>query len=80
MDTTVGEKKVSKSYYTLKGYTVLEGFRDLGFKSLRAFYNVCKSVDVTFNGYELIEFFKLGRASFSFLVGLEAVLYRLRYE
>lgn len=36
---------------------ILSEFENLGFLGRTPFFNVCKSLDVTLNGFELLEFY-----------------------
>lgn len=59
---------------------ILLGFRKLGFGGITAFYNVCKSIDVTLNGFQLLEFYR-GTAVYPQLVtSLYTILEKLKYE
>ena len=64
----------------LKRLNLIFAFRKLGFKSLQSFYNVCKSIDATINGFRLIEFYKHGNVPVEFVNKLDAILTQLKYE
>ena len=64
----------------MKRKIILVGFRELGFNSVQAFYNVCKSVDVTLSSFELIEFYKGTRVQEYLFVKLNNVLETIKYE
>lgn len=59
---------------------ILLNFRKFGFMGVTPFYNVCKSVDVTLNGFRLLEFYR-GTAVYPDLIDvLHGVLETLRHE
>ena len=37
---------------------ILSEFKKMGFWGKTAFFNVCKSLDVTLNGFELLQFYE----------------------
>lgn len=55
-------------------------FAKFGFRGIIAFYNVCKSIDVTLNGFELIAFWRLNKGDEKLLLSLENVLTILENE
>lgn len=59
---------------------VLGGFKDLGFSCRTAFYNVCKSLDCTFNDFDLINFYEGRNFDNVLLSKLESVLEMLKHE
>lgn len=60
--------------------TVMRGFLQLGFVGESVFYNICKSVDVTLNGFELIQFYKREKITEEMLVKVGAILEKIKYE
>lgn len=71
--------KISKPL-SKKRCAIIRGFLQLGFGGIHAFYNVCKSIDATLNGFKLIKFYE-GQIDDEVLVTkLEAILEVLKYE
>lgn len=60
--------------------TILHGFRKMGFMGVVPFYNVCKNVDVTLNGFQLLEFYKGTRLHQDLITPLHTILETVRYE
>jgi hypothetical protein len=60
--------------------TIISEFLQLGFGGISAFYNVCKSLDVTLSGLLLIQFYKGQSYDAKFLSKIEAILEILKYE
>lgn len=63
-----------------KCYAIKKGFLQLGFKGKSAFYNACKSIDVTLNGFQLVSFYDNCEASETLLSKLESILEMLKHE
>lgn len=63
-----------------KRAVIIGGFTHLGFTCRTAFYNVCKSLDSTLNGFELINFYNGEVVSETLVNRLEAVLEMLKNE
>ena len=63
-----------------KRCAIIGGFLQLGFGGIHAFYNVCKSVDVTLNGFKLIAFYKGYLRDEILTSRLEDILETVRYE
>lgn len=59
---------------------ILQGFRKLGFRGMVPFLNVCKTIDVTLNGLELLEFYNGSKVTESIANRLCAILEMLKYE
>lgn len=63
-----------------KRWLVISGFVKLGFKSKGAFFNVCKSVLPTLNGFKLLAFWKGGFLCNDLMEDLINVLEIIKYE
>jgi hypothetical protein len=59
---------------------ILHEFKSLGFWGKTAFFNVCKSIDVTLNGFELVRFYQGDAVSKAVVSRLYAILERLKNE
>ena len=60
---------------------IIGAFRKFGFMGVKSFYNVCKSVDVSLNSFDLVEFYFHGnKASIKMITKLQAVVKVLKYE
>jgi hypothetical protein len=55
-------------------------FKSFGFRGRSSFYNVCKSLDATLNGFEIFEFWELNKATDNFISRVECILNRLEHE
>lgn len=63
-----------------KCYAIKRDFLRLGFRGRTAFYNACKSIDVTLNGFQLIEFYEGKKVPNKLISRLESILETLKYE
>ncbi|TVZ55628.1 hypothetical protein OD91_0883 [Lutibacter sp. Hel_I_33_5] len=63
-----------------KRYAIQRGFYKLGFRGRTAFFNVCKSIDVTLSDFELLNFYDHGKSSPGLVTRLEEILDTLQYE
>jgi hypothetical protein len=59
---------------------ILHEFKSLGFRGKTPFFNVCKSIDVALNGFELMEFYQGYNVSELLVSKLYAILERLKNE
>jgi len=59
---------------------ILNDFNCMGFWGVAAFYNVCKSIDVTLSGFSLIEFYNGSKICEVLANKLETIIEILRYE
>jgi hypothetical protein len=59
---------------------IVTEFLRLGFGGICSFYNVCKSIDATLNGFKLIEFYEDRLVDDVFVTKLESVIEILKYE
>lgn len=66
--------------FAIKCSSLKNRFKSLGFMGMTAFYNVCKSLDTTLNGFDIIRFWKFNQADENFLNKVEIVLNKLKYE
>lgn len=64
----------------LQRCVLLNRFYKLGFRGRTAFYNVCKSLDATLNGLEIISFYDFGNTNQSLINRLNAVIDCLENE
>ena len=71
--------KIVKPLYK-KRCAILKGFLQLGFGGICSFYNVCKSVDATLNGFKLIQFYKGELEDEVLVTKLESILEAIKYE
>lgn len=55
-------------------------FRRFGFRGRTAFYNVCKSIDTTLNGLDIVQFYDFDFVSENMVIKMEAVLQKLKTE
>jgi len=69
-----------KAKSSIKCFTVLQEFKGLGFWGRTAFLNVCRSIDETLDGFDLIIFYEENRADDVLLTRLEMILERLKLE
>lgn len=59
---------------------ILHEFKSLGFWGKTPFFNVCKSIDITLNGFELIDFYQGDEVSKSIVSKLYAIIETLKNE
>jgi hypothetical protein len=59
---------------------IQSGFLALGFVKGAAFYNVCKSLDTTLNGFRLLAFWNGQKVSKMMMAKLESILEVLKNE
>lgn len=63
-----------------KRNAIITEFFKLGFWGKTAFYNVCKSIDVALNGFELIAFYEGYKVNKPMVEKLEAIIDKLKTE
>ena len=63
-----------------KRCAIIRGFLQLGFGGIYSFYNVCKSVDATLNGFKLLKFYKGQLEDDVLATKLESILEAIKYE
>jgi hypothetical protein len=59
---------------------IITEFKSLGFLGMTSFYNVCKSLDATLNGFELIAFYFGHKVDQKIINRLYEIIESLKYE
>lgn len=65
---------------TIRRWKLINAFAEMGFRGFRAFCNVCKSLDVELDGFDLFEFWSGKPVSSGFCGRIENVIYQLKTE
>lgn len=69
-----------KPKIVLQRDVVISEFAKLGFCNMTSFYNVCKSLDVKFSGFEIVAFYYGQKANQKIINRLHAIIEVLKHE